>query len=614
MDVYSRSSCTRHPFPREIGHRTIQIERLSFRSGSGEEEAMLHFKILKDESGEDIYEIDTSGVDILRNTILNKGSAFPLEERELFELEGFLPPAVSTLETQVARRYEGFSSKESDIEKYISLRSLQDRNETLFYALLLAHLEEMIPIVYTPTVGLACQQYSHIFRFTRGIFLSPQNIDRIDVIFQSLPYRNIEMIVVTDSEGILGIGDQGVGGMGIPVGKLSLYVAGAGINPANCLPVTIDVGTNNQTLLDDPLYLGIRQPRIRGEEYFSIIQKFVEGVKRHFPNAILQWEDFSKQNAFTLNTMYRQQIPSFNDDIQGTGAVVLAGIYGALKIVGGNLSDQVFLVFGAGAGGIGVARQIRSALQDEGLSETEAKDRIYVVDSRGVLCEERKGIDEYKREFARSADFAREWKRENPDTVSLLDTINNARPSVLVGLSGVPQAFDETVVRRMAQYFEKPIIFPLSNPTSNTEACPEDIYRWTDGRAIVATGSPFPDVLWKGNTYIVGQGNNVYIFPGVGLGALLVRAKVITDEMFTVAATRLSEMVLPDRLERNCVYPRLARLRKVSREIAIAVAKKAIEQKVARKEVMPEHLGKLVDSKMWVPRYARFTRSMVKAP
>ncbi len=573
---------------------------------------MLHYKIIKDENGEDVYVIDTSGVDILRTSILNKGSAFSLEERELFEIEGFLPPAVSTLERQVARRYEGFSSKPSAIEKYISLRALQDRNETLFYALLLSHLEEMIPIVYTPTVGLGCQQYSHIFRFTRGIFLSPHNIDRIDAIFKSLTYKKVEMIVVTDSEGILGIGDQGVGGMGIPIGKLSLYVAGAGINPANCLPVTLDVGTNNETLLNDPLYLGIRQPRIRGEEYLSIVQKFVEGVKRHFPNAILQWEDFSKQNAFTLNNLYRDQIPSFNDDIQGTGAVTLAGIYGSLKITGGTLSDQVFLLYGAGAGGIGVAQQIFSALRTEGLSEKEAKDRIYVLDSRGVLYEGRKGVDEYKKEFAKSADFAREWKRESHDTVSLLDTIHNARPSVLIGLSGVAGTFDENVVKRMAQYCERPIIFPLSNPTSITEACPEDVYRWTDGKAIVATGSPFPDVHFKGKTHIVGQCNNVFIFPGVGLGALLVKAKVITDEMFTVAANRLSELVLPDRIERNCVYPLPSRLREVCREIAIAVAQKAIEQKVARKPVKPEKLGELVDSRMWVPRYARFTRSKVK--
>lgn len=572
---------------------------------------MLHFKIHKDETGADVYEIDSSGLEILRNTILNKGSAFPMDERILFDIEGFLPPAVSTLEQQVERRYEGFSSKPSDIEKYIYLRSLQDRNETLFYALLLSHLEEMIPVVYTPTVGLACQQYSHIFRFTRGIFLSPHNIDRIDAIFGSLPYRNVKMIVVTDSEGILGIGDQGVGGMGIPVGKLSLYIAGAGIHPAHCLPVTLDVGTNNEALLDDPLYLGIRQRRIRGEEYLAIVDKFVKGVKRAFPDAILQWEDFSKQNAFTLHDLYREKIPSFNDDIQGTGAVVLAGIYGALKITRGSLTDQVFLVCGAGAGGIGVVRQICSAMREGGLSETEAKDRLFVLDSRGLLVEGRGGIDEYKRGFEKSAVITQNWRTEKPDTVSLLETVNNAKPSVIIGLSGVPRIFGETVIRTMAQYCERPVIFPLSNPTNIAEACPEDLYRWTNGKAIVATGSPFPDVHDKGRIHIVGQGNNVFIFPGVGLGALLVKAKVITNEMFTAAANRLSEMVTADRLSRNCVYPPLSRLREVCREIAVAVAEKAIEQKVAGNHVKPDRLGELVEAKMWVPRYDRFTRSQV---
>lgn len=569
---------------------------------------MLRFKILKDESGEDVYEIDSDGFELLHNPILNKGAAFSKEERKLFKLEGFLPSAVTTLNEQVARSYENFESKPSDIEKYIFLRSLQDRNETLFYGLILTYLEEMIPIVYTPTVGLACQQYSHIFRFTRGIFLSPGNIDRIDDIFAALPNKHVEMIVVTDSEGILGIGDQGVGGMGIPIGKLSLYVAGAGINPANCLPVTLDVGTNNQELLNDPMYLGIKRERLRGDEYFAFIEKFVEGVKRNFPHAVLQWEDFSKQNAFTLLDKYRDGLPSFNDDIQGTGAVTLAGIIGAVKIKGETLSDQVFVVYGAGAGGIGVTRQIYSALIGEGLTEEEAKDRLYILDSRGVLFEGRSGIDEYKREFAKKADFARGWTIQNEESVTLLETVKNARPQVLVGLSGVAGSFDEEVVRAMYEGCGCPIIFPLSNPTSIAEARPEDIYQWTEGKAIVATGSPFPDVNYRGKVFIVGQGNNVFIFPGVGLGALLVKAQVITDEMFTVAAHRLSEMVSSYRLELKCVYPAMTDLRYVCRELAVVVAKKAMEQNVARKPVVPELLDNMVRSRMWAPRYARFTR------
>lgn len=569
---------------------------------------MLRFKILKDEIGQDVYEIDSGGFELLHNPVLNKGAAFTHEERRLFRIDGFLPSAVSTLELQVLRSYENFSAKPSDMEKYIFLRSLQDRNETLFYALILDYLEEMIPIVYTPTVGLACQQYSHIFRFTRGVFLSPDNIDRIDDIFESLPYKNVEMIVVTDSEGILGIGDQGVGGMGIPIGKLSLYVAGAGINPANCLPVTLDVGTDNEELLNDPMYVGIRGERQRGHEYFAFIEKFVRGVQKNFPDAILQWEDFSKQNAFTLLDAYRSDLPSFNDDIQGTGAVTLAGISGAMRIKGEKLRDQVYVIYGAGAGGIGVTRQIYSALVSEGLSEKEAKERIYILDSRGVLYEGRGGLDEYKREFARKADFAADWDLESPGTVSLMDTVKNAWATVLIGLSGVPGSFSREIVKAMRTHCDRPVIFPLSNPTSSAEGRPEDMYRWTGGEAIVATGSPFPDVDYKGKVFIVGQGNNVFIFPGVGLGALVVRAELITDEMFTVAANRLAELVSPFRLDLNCVYPAITDLRDVCREVAICVAQKAIEQNVARNPVDPERLGDIVGSRMWLPRYARYTR------
>ncbi|MCJ7500118.1 NAD-dependent malic enzyme, partial [bacterium] len=489
----------------------------------------------------------------------------------------------------------------------IYLRSLQDRNETLFYALLMRHLKEMIPIVYTPTVGLACQMFSHIFRFTRGVFLSPENISNIDEIFQSLPYRNIEMIVATDSEGILGLGDQGVGGMGIPVGKLSLYTGGAGIHPANCLPVTLDVGTNNEELLKDPLYLGIRKNRIRGEEYLSFMDLFVQGVKRNFPDAVLQWEDFSKQNAFTLLEKYRDELPSFNDDIQGTGAVVLAGIMGALRISESKITDQIFAILGAGAGGIGVARQICQSLVANGLTLEDAKHRIYVLDSRGVVHDGRREVDEYKKGLSRKSGFSHGWPLANPDQVSLLDLTRNGGVTVLVGLSGVGGSFSEDIVRSMAGNTERPVIFPLSNPTDKTEAAPENIYRWTEGKAIVATGSPFPDVTVGERTYTVGQGNNVFIFPGVGLGTLTVGAKAITDEMITAAARRLSEILPQDHLDINCVYPHPAELREVCREIAVAVAETAIEQGVARKPVDPALLKEHVRSRMWVPEYARYT-------
>jgi malate dehydrogenase (oxaloacetate-decarboxylating)/malate dehydrogenase (oxaloacetate-decarboxylating)(NADP+) len=569
---------------------------------------MLHYKIYKDESGEEVVEIDTDGMELLHNPILNKGSAFSNEERKLFRINGYLPPAVSRLDQQVERRYEGFADKGSDLEKYIYLRSLQDRNETLFYALLMNHLDEMIPIVYTPTVGLACQMFSHIFRFTRGVFLSPENITHIDEIFLSLPYRNIEMIVATDSEGILGLGDQGVGGMGIPVGKLSLYTGGAGIHPAHCLPVTLDVGTNNEELLKDPLYLGIKRNRIRGDEYLSFVDRFVQGVRRNFPNAVLQWEDFSKQNAFTLLDKYHDEVPSFNDDIQGTGAVVLAGVKGALRISGSNITDQIFAILGAGAGGIGVARQIYRSLTANGLTPEEAKNRIYVLDSRGVVHDERKGVDEYKKEFSRKAGFSKGWSLGGSDQITLLDLTRNAGITVLIGLSGVGGSFTEDVVRVLAENTERPVIFPLSNPTVFTEAAPEDIYRWTDGKAIVATGSPFPDVKFAEKTFTVGQGNNVFIFPGLGLGALAVGAKVITDEMVTAAARRLSEIIPQDHLDINCVYPHPRELREVCTKIAVAVAGEAMDQGVAQKPVEQEHLEDRVHSRMWVPKYARYTR------
>jgi malate dehydrogenase (oxaloacetate-decarboxylating) len=571
---------------------------------------MLHYRIYKDESGEEVVEIDTDGIELLHNPILNKGTAFSTEERKLFKIDGYLPPAVSTLEQQVDRRYEGFSEKGTDLEKYIYLRALQDRNETLFYSLLLKHLGEMIPIVYTPTVGLACQMFSHIFRFTRGVFLSPENISNVDEIMHSLPYRSIEMIVATDSEGILGLGDQGVGGMGIPVGKLSLYTGGAGIHPANCLPVTLDVGTNNEELLKDPLYLGIKRNRIRGDEYLSFVDQFVQGVKRYFPSAVLQWEDFSKQNAFTLLDQYRAEVPSFNDDIQGTGAVVLAGIQGAVRVTGTSLTDQYFAILGAGAGGIGVARQIHRGLVANGLDPEDARDRIYVLDSRGVVHEGRKGVDEYKKEFSREAQFAQGWSLDSTDQVTLLDLARNAGITVLIGLSGVAGSFSEDVVKAVAENTERPIIFPLSNPTAFTEAAPEDIYRWTDGKAIVATGSPFPDVKFGEKTFSIGQGNNVFIFPGVGLGTLAVEASVITDDMITAAARRLSEIIPESYLDINCVYPHPKELREVCTEIAVAVAGVAVDQGVAKKPVDPNMLDECVRARMWSPKYARYTRGL----
>jgi malate dehydrogenase (oxaloacetate-decarboxylating) len=569
---------------------------------------MLRYKILKDENDDIFIDVDSDGYELLHNPILNKGSAFSIEERRLFNIDGFLPSAVSTIEDQVARAYENYQSKPSDIEKYIFLRGLQDRNEVLFYALLQKYLNEMIHIIYTPTVGKACQTYSHIFRWTRGIFLSPENIDRADSIFQALPYRNIEVIVATDSEGILGLGDQGIGGMGIPVGKLSLYIAGAGINPANCLPICLDVGTDNAELQNDPLYLGMRQRRLRGVRYFEFVDQFVEAVKRNFPKALLQWEDFSKQRAFSLLDKYRASLPSFNDDIQGTGAVVVAGVNGALRIKKEKLSDQVFVIYGAGAAGVGVGRQILSGLRDEGLSEDEACKKIIVLDSQGVLVEDREGLDNYKLSFCKTQNECQVLGMSAPDEATLLDVITCSKATVLLGLSGRTGTFTEEIVKTMAGNCEEPVIFPLSNPTSSAEATPADICNWTKGKAIVATGSPFPDINYEGHVFKIGQGNNVFIFPGVGMGSLAVRAQVVTDEMLTAASVSLAEQVSDARLNLNCVYPPISELHEVSLKVAVAVARKAIEQGVARKPIVPELIEETIRSKMWIPRYARFTR------
>ena len=472
----------------------------------------------------------------------------------------------------------------------------------LFYALLGGNLEEMMRIVYTPTVGEACQKFSHIYRFPRGVFLSTENIDHVDEIFAGLPCRDIDVIVATDSEGILGIGDQGAGGMGIPIGKLSLYTAGAGINPAHCLPVTLDVGTDNKALLEDPLYLGLRRPRLRGPEYFDLVERFVRAVQRHFPGVLLQWEDFSKDNAYTLLEKYRGEVLSFNDDVQGTGAVVLSGVACAVRAAGGRLRDQVYVLYGSGAAGIGVALQIRTGLVAEGLTPAAAAARILVLDSRGLLVEGRARIENYKRPFTQPR-AAVPWAAVGERAPGLLEVVQKSGATVLLGCSGQPGSFDETIVRAMCANAPRPLIFPLSNPTTLCEATPDDLYRWSAGRALVATGSPFPDVHLDGKTFIVGQGNNAFVFPGIGLGAIAVRARAVSDEMFTAAAVRLAELVPEERIARNCVYPAIGELRAISREIALVVARTAVAQGLARDETAARDIPAAIERKVWEPRY-----------
>lgn len=544
--------------------------------------------------GSKFLEVDVKGGDLLHDPLLNKGSSFDKEERISFGLQGLLPPHVSTLEEQMERVYEHFRRKSTNLAKYIQLRVLQDRNEVLFYALLNRHLEEMIPIIYTPTVGEAVQLHSHIYRFARGLYISPENIRHMEEMVENLPSRDVEMIVVTDNQGILGIGDQGIGGMGIPIGKLSLYTLAAGIHPSQCLPISLDVGTDNEVLLKDPLYLGHKHKRITGETYAAFIDTFVKKIRKFYPKALVQWEDLSKQNAFYNLHHYRDSILSFNDDIQGTGSVAVAGLLNAVKIKKEKFSDQVFCIYGAGAGGIGVARQIYNTLLEEGLSSEAAKKKIFVLDSKGLVTTAQKNLEDYKRSFATEG-----WEQ-----LGLLDVVKKMKGTVLLGLSGATGSFKQEVVAALMQNTERPIIFPLSNPTSKAEANPKDLIEWSLGKAIVATGSPFAPVAYKGEKYTIGQGNNVFIFPGVGLGALAARATKVTDKMFTVAAYRLAALVSAGELQKGFIYPSIHNLRSVSIEIAEAVFNQALKEGVAKKPARDPR--QIILEKMWEPVYVPF--------
>jgi malate dehydrogenase (oxaloacetate-decarboxylating) len=447
--------------------------------------------------------------------------------------------------------------------------------------------------------------HGHIYRNARGIFVTPQNVDRMDAMVESLPSCDIEIIVVTDSEAILGIGDQGLGGMSIPIGKLSLYTVGAGIHPSVCLPICLDVGTNNQELLDDPLYLGTKEKRLTGKEYDDFILDFVEGVKRNFPSAVLQWEDFSKQNAYNNMDSYKKELPSFNDDIQGTGAVVLGGIIGAMKIKDEKLSDQRFAIFGAGAAGIGIARQIRAGLLEEGLSKQEAADRIFTIDSRGLITEGRSNLEEYKKDFARPKSAIENWEMKNDDSIALDEVIKNAGITVLTGTSAQTGAFDDAVINLMMDNTPMPVIFPLSNPTSKAEADPRNILEKTSGKAIVASGSPFPPIMIGARERRIGQGNNAFIFPGLGLGAIISRAKEVTDGMFTASAHALAETISDVALENKCVYPPIEELFDVSFHVAKAVYLKAVEEGVGA-PLGTDDIDKAIKDKMWIPVYPKY--------
>ena len=536
-----------------------------------------------------------TGLEMLHDPVLNKGTAFTDDEREVLGLRGLLPPRVSTQDEQVMRVMENYRRKPNDLERYIQLMALQGRCEDLFYRVVMDHIEEMMPIIYTPTVGQACQEYGHIFRIPRGIFISAKHKGRLKSLLRNWPYEDVRMIVVTDGERILGLGDLGAYGMGIPVGKLSLYTACAGVKPSQCLPVLIDVGTNNETLLDDPLYLGLNQKRLRGEAYDEIIEEFVLAVQEVFPDCVIQFEDFANINAFRLLKKYQDRACVFNDDIQGTASVTLAGIYSALRITKRKLKDQRILFLGAGEAGIGIGKLIVSAMVDEGIDEAEARGKCWFVDSRGLVVKGRDHLAEHKLEFA----------HDHPPAADLMTAVEALKPTALVGVSGMSQAFTQPVVEAMARFNEKPIVFALSNPTSKAECTAEQAYTWTEGRAIFASGSPFDPVSLNGKTYVPGQGNNAYIFPGVGLGVIAAEANRVTDAMFFTAAKALARQVTEEDLAQGRVYPALSRIREVSAVIATDVAETTYELGLARAE-HPDDLLAHVKSLMYNPDYSSY--------
>jgi malate dehydrogenase (oxaloacetate-decarboxylating) len=542
------------------------------------------------------------GPELLEQPLLNKDTAFTERERELFGLRGLLPPRVRTLEEQVALEIEKNRRKGDELERFIGLAALQDRNETLFYALLLSHLEELMPIVYTPVVGRACQEYSRILRRPRGLWLTPDDVERIPELLANARHEDVRLIVVTDNERILGLGDQGSGGMGIPVGKLALYTAGAGIHPSLTLPVSLDVGTDNPALLEDPDYFGYRAPRLRGEAYDEFIEAFVEGVVEVFPHALLQWEDFKQHNAIRLLDRYRHRLTSFNDDIQGTASVVMAGIHTAMRILDEPLGDQRFVFLGAGAAGIGIARLVRAQMMRDRVPEEVVRRAIVQLDSRGLTYLGREPLDQDKEEFALGPDELAWYGFAAGEMHGLEEVVKRVRPTFLIGTSGTPGTFTEVAVREMAGHSRIPVIMPLSNPTSKTEGKPEDLLEWTRGRAIVATGSPFPPVVRGERTHVIGQANNAFCFPGIGLGAVVAEAREVTDEMFLVAAEALAGVVSDEHLESGSLYPAPSELRTASRAVAIAVARAARDAGVGR-HLGDEDLEAAVDAMIWTPRY-----------
>ncbi len=534
-----------------------------------------------------------TGYGLLHNPRLNKGTAFTEAERRAWGLEGLLPPAVTTMPLQIARRHAEIAALENDLQKYLVLSDLQVRNETLYYAILMSDPASYMPIVYTPTVGEACQKFGHIFRAPRGIYLPISARGRLKELLSNWPEKDVRFIVVTDGERILGLGDLGAGGMGIPIGKLSLYTACAGVPPPCCLPVVLDVGTNNQVLLDDPLYLGLRQQRVRGEDYLAFVDEFVAGVEQLYPKCCIQWEDFANFNAVPILARYRDKICTFNDDIQGTAGVALAGIYGALRLTGGKLSEQRFLFLGAGSAATGIAELISLAMEQEGMDPAAARRRNALFDINGLLVTSRTDL----------ADFQKPFAQDRAAVSTFVEAVEALRPTGIIGVSTVPKLFSREVIEAMARINKRPIIFPYSNPTSRSECTAEEAYKWSEGRAVFASGSPFPPVEIAGRRFVPGQGNNVYIFPAMGMAVFATEATRVTEEMFIVAAQAVAEQVTEENLAMGLIYPPQSRILEASLHVAERIAAYIVDQGLARVP-RPADVGELIRARAYRPVYA----------
>lgn len=561
---------------------------------------------MADQNAQQPLYIPHAGPSLIETPLLNKGSAFTREERIAFNLTGLLPPRYETIEEQVRRAYMQYSSFETPMNKHIYLRAIQDNNETVFYRLLVDHLEEMMPIIYTPTVGDACEQFSDIYRSARGLFLSYAERDQMDDILRNATKRNVKVIVVTDGERILGLGDQGIGGMGIPIGKLSLYTACGGISPAYTMPIMLDVGTDNEKLLNDPMYMGARHKRIRGKEYDDFIETFIRAVQRRWPQAMIQFEDFAQPNAMPILNRYRDEICCFNDDIQGTAAVTVGTLLAACKTKGEKLSEQKIAFVGAGSAGCGIAEQIIDQMVAEGISDAQARSQIYMVDRYGLLVDGMQGLRDFQQALVQDASVQQSWQFSG-DYPSLLDVMYCAQPTVLIGVSGQQGLFTEQVIQAMQQGCEQPIIFPLSNPSRNVEATPEQVIEWTQAKAIVATGSPFAPVLYNETQYPIAQCNNSYIFPGIGLGVLAVKSNRITNEMLMAASQTLAESSPAVAGTGTALLPPLTQIGDLSKQIAFAVGKVAQEQGHAL-EVSDEVLRERINNNFWRPQYRQYKR------